>query len=130
MDSGAYDIAVSFNTVNRRMSSDMSGPLSDKSDGTTTLAQGINTCFVVGKCPNKTPFFIAGFRETRAFLACFRASCPGGLTAQLNAENLFIVPSTANGFRATVSVMRSLDWGEGMSFHNFTLPEDRCVRFL
>jgi hypothetical protein len=41
-----------------------------------------------------------------------------------------VVPSTADGFRAVVSVLRSLDKGEGVSFHNFTLPEDRCVRLL
>ena len=41
-----------------------------------------------------------------------------------------VVPSTANGFRAVVSALRSLDGGEGVSFHTFTLPEDRCVRLL
>ena len=40
------------------------------------------------------------------------------------------VPSPANGFRAVVSALRSLDGGEGVSFHTFTLPEDRCVRLL
>ena len=39
-----------------------------------------------------------------------------------------VVPSTAGGFRAAVSALRSLD--EGVSFHTFTLPEDRCVRLL
>jgi hypothetical protein len=41
-----------------------------------------------------------------------------------------VVPSTGNGFRATVSALRSLDGGEGVSFHTFTLLEDRCVRLL
>ena len=41
-----------------------------------------------------------------------------------------VVPSTANGFRAVVGALRSLDGGEGVSFHTFTLPEDRCVRLL
>jgi len=44
-------------------------------------------------------------------LAWLRASCPGGLTAQLKAEKLMVVPSTANGFRAVVSALRSLDGG-------------------
>ena len=39
------------------------------------------------------------------------------------------MPSNANGFRAAVSELRSLD-GEGVIFHNVTLPEDRCVRLL
>jgi hypothetical protein len=51
--------------------------------------------------------------ETNTFLVWLRASCPGGLTAQLKAEKLIVVPSTANGFRAAVSALRSLDGGEG-----------------
>jgi hypothetical protein len=41
-----------------------------------------------------------------------------------------VVPSTADGFRAAVSALRSLDGGKVVSFHTFTLPEDRCVRLL
>jgi len=41
-----------------------------------------------------------------------------------------VVPSTADGFRAAVSALRSLNGREGVSFHTFTLPEDRCVRLL
>ena len=40
-----------------------------------------------------------------------------------------VVPSTAVGFRAVVSVLRSLDW-RGVSFNTFTLPEDCCMRLL
>jgi hypothetical protein len=39
------------------------------------------------------------------------------------------VPSTADGFRAAVRTLRSLDVKEGVSFHT-SLPEDRCVRLL
>ena len=79
---------------------------------------------------NKTPIFIPGVRYTRKFLAWLREPCLGGLTAQLNAEKLMVVPSTAKGFRTVVSALQSLDGGEGVSFHTFTLPEDRCVRLL
>jgi hypothetical protein len=41
-----------------------------------------------------------------------------------------VVPLTADGFRATVSALRSLDCKEGVSFHTFSLPEDRCVGLL
>ena len=41
-----------------------------------------------------------------------------------------VVPSTADGFRAAVSSLRSLDGKEGVRFHTFTLTEDRCVRML
>ena len=130
MESDPSEPAVSTETVNRRMSSDMPGPLSDMPDGTTTHAQVTNAYFPAGERPNKRPIFISGVRDTRAFLPWLRASCPGGLKAQLKAEKLMVVPSTANGFRAVVSALRYLDGGEGVSFHTFTLPEDRCVRLL
>jgi len=41
-----------------------------------------------------------------------------------------VVPLTADGFRASVSTLWSLDGKVGVSFHTFTLPEDRCVRLL
>ena len=52
--------------------------------------------------------FILGVRDARASLAWLRTSCPGGLTVQLKAEKLMVVPSTADGFRAVVSALRSL----------------------
>jgi len=113
--------AVSPETVNRRMSSDMSRPLSDKPDGTSPNAQITNTCLSGGERPNKTPIFISGARDTRAFLDWLPASCPGRLTAQLKAEKLMVVPSTANGFRAAVSALRSLDGG-GCEFPHLHAP--------
>ena len=41
-----------------------------------------------------------------------------------------VVPSTADGVRAAVSSLRSLEGKVGVSFHTFTLPEDCCVRLL
>jgi len=41
-----------------------------------------------------------------------------------------VVPSRADGFRAAVSALRSLDGKDGVSFHTFTLLEDRCARLL
>jgi hypothetical protein len=67
--------------------------------------------------------------DTRAFLTRLKATCPCSLTAQLKAEKLMVVPSTADGFRANVSARRSLG-GEGVSFHTISLPEERCVRLL
>ena len=46
-----------------------------------------------------------------------RASCPGGLTAQIKGEKLMVVASTADGFRAAVGALRSL-------------TEECCVRLL
>jgi len=121
MDSDPSESAVSSETVNRRMSSDMSGPLSDKPDGTTPNAQVNNTCLSAGERPNKTPIFILGARDTRAFLAWLRGSCPGGLTAQLKAEKLMVVPSTANDSRAVVSALLSIDGG-GCEFPHLHAP--------
>jgi len=50
--------------------------------------------------------------------------------AQLKDEKLMVVPSTADGFKAPVSALRSLDGKDGVSFHTFTLPEDCCARRL
>jgi hypothetical protein len=41
-----------------------------------------------------------------------------------------VIPSTEDGFRAMVSALRSLDGEKGVSFHTYSLPEDRCVRLL
>jgi hypothetical protein len=41
-----------------------------------------------------------------------------------------LVPRTAKGFRAAVTALRSLDGSKGVSFHTFSLSEDRCVGLL
>jgi hypothetical protein len=84
MDSDISEPAASSETAKRRKSSDMSGPLSDKPHGTTPYVQVANGCLPAEEHPNKTPIFISGVRDTRAFLAW--ASWPGGLTAQLKSE--------------------------------------------
>ena len=61
MDSIPSEPAVSPKTANRRMSSDMSGPLSDMPEGTTASAHVTNTCIQAGQRPNKIPIFISGY---------------------------------------------------------------------
>jgi hypothetical protein len=92
MYSDQSESVVTPKTANVRMSSDMSGPLSDKSDGPTASAHVTNTGLPAGERPNKTLIFISGVRDTLAFLAWLRASCPGSLTAQLKDEKLMVVP--------------------------------------
>jgi hypothetical protein len=41
-----------------------------------------------------------------------------------------VVPSTSKFFRSDVNALLSLYGGDGVSFHTFTLQEDRCVRLL
>ena len=107
------------------MSVDMSGPLSSMPAGTTEAG-----AVPAGERPNKTPVFVTGVTDTRGFLAWLRTSCPSSLSAQMKGEKLMIVPGTADGFRATVSALRSLGGSKGVTFHTFSLPEDRCVRLL
>jgi hypothetical protein len=110
------------------MSGDMTGPLSGMPDGNTSNALVANACLPAGKRPNKT-ICISGFNDTRSFVAWLREYCPGGLMAQLKGEKM-IVRSTAGGFRAAVSALRSLDGEKGVNFNTFTLPEDRYERLL
>jgi hypothetical protein len=43
---------------------------------------------------------------------------------------MIVAPSTADGFRAAVSAVRSVLGKKAVSFHKFTFPEDRCGRRL
>ena len=122
MGSDLSEPGVSMETSNRH---NVPGPLSGMPDGITANAQVANACLPAGQRPNKTPIFTSGVSDTCSFLAWLQASCPGSLTAQLKGEDLMVIPSTASGFRAVVSALRSLDGNDGVSFHTFTLPEDR-----
>jgi hypothetical protein len=48
----------------------------------------------------------------------------------MKGENQMVVPETADDFRAAVSALRSLDVSKKVSFHTFSLPENRCARLL
>ena len=72
--------------------------------------------------------FITGVADIRGFLAWLRSRCPKGITAQMKGENLMVVPETDDDFRAAISALRSLDASKGVSFHTYSLPEDRCAR--
>jgi hypothetical protein len=68
--------------------------------------------------------------NTRKFLEWISEKTASKLLAQMRGENLMLVPETAEGFRATIRALRSLGEDKGVSFHTFSLPEDRCVRIL
>ena len=120
-------IAISSEAANRRMSKDMSGPLSGTPIGTTSAPAAP---VPAGEQRNRTPVFITVVTDIRGFLAWLRSRCLKGITAQMKGENLMVVPVTANDFRAAVSVLRSLDASKGVTFHTYSLPEDRCARLL
>jgi hypothetical protein len=48
----------------------------------------------------------------------------------MKGENLMVVPSTAEGFRAAIRGLRSLEGMEGLRFHIFTFPGDGFLRLL
>jgi hypothetical protein len=100
--------AYSCKTATISMSSDMSGTLSDMPDGTTPPAKMLKSCLSAEERPNKTPIFIIGASDTRAYLACMHKSCTSGLSGQLKGLNLMVALSTANGFTLAVSQLLSL----------------------
>jgi hypothetical protein len=99
-------------------------------DGTTSNAHVVTNVAPAAERQNKTPIYVSGVVDMRDFLSRIRVPCPSGLTAHIKREKLLLVPRTAEGFRATVSALRSPDVGGGVTFHTFALPEDRCVRLL
>jgi hypothetical protein len=83
-----------------------------------------------GERRNKTPVYVSGVKKTRKFLDWIRAKSESKLVAQMKGDILMLVPEIADGFRATIGALRSLDASEGVSYHTFSLAEDRCVRLL
>jgi hypothetical protein len=69
-------------------------------------------------------------KNPRSFLEWVRTKSASRLVAQMKGGYLMLMPETADGFRATISALRSLGEGKGVSLHTFSLPEDRCVRLL
>jgi hypothetical protein len=59
--------------------------------------------------------YVSGVKETRKFIEWFRVKS-GKLAAQKQGEYLILVPERADGFRVTISALRSLGEGEGVSF--------------
>jgi hypothetical protein len=130
--SASAEPAASSEAAPRRTSiADMSRPLCGTPDGTTTYAQvASNSVAPAAERHNKTPIYVTGVTDVRGFLAWLRAKSNSGLSAQIKGEKLMLVLQTADGFRATVTTLRSLDGSKGVSFHTFSLPEDRCVHLL
>jgi hypothetical protein len=130
--SGTPEPAASSDADFRHMSlGDVSGPLSGTPAGTTPDTPMETTTVVpAGERQNKTPVYVSGVTDTRGFLAWLRESCPRDLSAKMKGERLMLVLKTADGFRATVSAMLSLDGSKDVSFHKFSLLEDRRVCLL
>jgi hypothetical protein len=115
--------AASKKAASRRTSpgapGDVSGPLNVAPIGTTSTTAQVDKVVPPGKRRNKTPVYVSGVKNTES-----------KLVSQMKGEILMLVPETADCFRATIGALRSLDVSEGVSFHTFSLPVDRCVRLL
>jgi hypothetical protein len=74
--------------------------------------------------------YVSRVRNTCRFLDWIRAKSSSRIVAQMKGEYLRLVTETADGFRATIGALRSLSERKGVSFHSFSLPEDRCVPLL
>lgn len=121
--------AASLEAAQGRKSSELSGPLGGMPAGATCPKAHV---VPAGVRRNRTPIYVSGVSDSRGFLKWLWESCPNGLAAQIKDERLtnMLIPETADGFRATVTELRSLDCSKGVSFHTFSLPEDRSVRLL
>jgi hypothetical protein len=64
--------------------------------------------------------YVSGVKKLRNFLEWIRTKSASTRVAQMKGD----------GFRVTIDALRSLGEGDGVSFHTFSLPEDRCVRLL
>jgi hypothetical protein len=64
-------------------------------------------------------------KNTHKFLDLIRANSESKLAAQMKGEILMLVPDTADGFRATIGALRSLDTSGVESFYTLLLPEER-----
>jgi hypothetical protein len=108
----------------------VSGLLSVAPIGTTSTTAQVDKVVPSGEGRNKTPVYVSGVKNTLKLLEWIRAKFGSKLVAQMKGEILMLVPDTADGFRATIGALQSLNVSEGVSFHTFSLPEDRCVRLL
>jgi hypothetical protein len=89
--------------------------------GTTLSTQVTNNVVPARERPNKTPIFVSWATDTRDFLISLRALRPSSFSPNIKGERVMFVLGMANGFRATVRALRSLDGSKGVSFHTFFL---------
>ena len=123
----------SMESTNRRPagpSNNGSGSHGDTPFGTTPTAAQADKVVPPGERKNKTPVYVTGVSNTWSFLRWLQGETGGNGTAQMRGESLVLVPDTADCFRATITALRSIEEGKGVSFHTYSLPEDRTVRLL
>ena len=83
-----------------------------------------------GKRIHKTSLFVTGVVNVRLFLKWLKEDTRGDGSYRMHGDMLVLVPNTADCFRATERVLRSMESSKGVAFHTYSLPEDRCTRLL
>ena len=83
-----------------------------------------------GEGINKTTLFVKGVVNVRLFFKWLKEETGRDGSARMQGDKLVLVPKTADSFRATVKVLRSIDENKGVAFHTYSLSEDRCTRPL
>ena len=68
--------------------------------------------------------------NVRLFLKSLKDETGGDGSARMQGDKLVLVPNTADCFRATERVLRSMESSKGVAFHTYSMPKDRCTRFL
>jgi hypothetical protein len=97
----------------------VTGPLSVAPNSTTYTTAQVDMVVPSGERLNKTPVKVCGVTNRRKFLDWIHAKSESKLLAQKKGDILMLVPKTADCFRATIGVLRSLDVSDGVSFHTF-----------
>jgi len=124
-------LVASIEVAKRRTFSNIlgkvSGPLSDTPVGTTatTAQMEKQVSLLQGKDEIKRRYTCLGW-GTRGFLDWIRGQDCGPDEEQVP----HACAGTAEGFWATTGALSYLGEGTTVSFHIFSLPEDRCVRPL
>ena len=74
--------------------------------------------------------FVSGVKNTRTFLKWLKEETGGDSSARIQGNKLVLVPNTADCIQTMVRVLRSIKASKSVSFHTYSLPEDRCTRLL
>jgi hypothetical protein len=81
-----------------------------------------NKVFIHVERRNKTTVYVSEVRNMLTFLHWIRAESSSKRVADVKNKNLILVLETADGFRAAIGTLRSLDVDEGVSFHTRSQP--------
>ena len=89
-----------------------------------------NTNLPAGERINKTPNFYFRDQRHQGISGLDATNLPQPTICPAAGRNVGCRSGHSRRFRVAVSGLRSLDGENGVNFHTYSLPEDRCVRLL